>query len=64
MEAQRLGVEQELQLPVYTTATATPDPSLVCDLHCSSQQRQILNPLTGAWDQTRILMDAGRVHYR
>ena len=25
-EVPRLGVESELQLPAYTTATATPDP--------------------------------------
>ena len=29
MEVLRLGVESELQLPAYTTATATPDPSHV-----------------------------------
>ena len=28
MKVPRLGVQSELQLPVYTTATATPDPSL------------------------------------
>ena len=27
MEVPRQGVESELQLPAYTTATATPDPS-------------------------------------
>ena len=27
MEVPRLGVESELQLPAYTTATATQDPS-------------------------------------
>ena len=32
MEIPRLGVELELQLPAYTTATATGDPSFVCDL--------------------------------
>ena len=26
MEVPKLGVESELQLPAYTTATATPDP--------------------------------------
>ena len=31
MEVPRLEVASELQLPAYTTATATPDPSLVCD---------------------------------
>ena len=40
----------ELQLPAYTTATAVPDPSRVCDLHQSSQQHQIVNPLSGARD--------------
>ena len=38
MEVPRLGVESELQLPAYITATAMPDPSCVCDLHHSSRQ--------------------------
>ena len=33
MEVPRLGVESELQLLAYTTATATPDLSHVCDIH-------------------------------
>ena len=33
MEVPRLGVKSEVQLPAYTTATVTWDPSLVCDLH-------------------------------
>jgi len=33
MEIPRLGVQLELQLPAYTTATATQDPSHVWDLH-------------------------------
>ena len=41
VEAPKLGVKSELQLPVYTTAKATPDPSRVCDLHLSSRQRQL-----------------------
>ena len=36
MEILRLGVQLELQLPAYTTATATLDPSCICDLHHSS----------------------------
>ena len=32
MEVPRLGVELELQLLAYTTATAKPDPSDVCNL--------------------------------
>ena len=39
MEGPRLGVQLELQLPAYITATATPDPSRVCNLHNSSWQR-------------------------
>ena len=61
MEVPRLGVELKLQLPAYTTATTTRDPSFVCDLHHSSWQRQILNPLSEARDRTCILMDSSRV---
>ena len=32
MEVPRLGVQSELQLPAYTTTTATRDPSPICDL--------------------------------
>ena len=56
MEIPRLGVELELQLPAYTTATAMPDLSCICELHHSSQQCQILNPLSEARDQTHNLM--------
>ena len=42
--------------PAYATATAMQDPSHVCDLHHSSQQRQIMNPLSEARDQTNNLM--------
>ena len=50
MEVPRLGVKSELQLPAYATATATRDQSPVCDLHHSSQQCWILNPLKEARD--------------
>ena len=43
MEIPRLGVELELQPPAYARATATRDPSRVCDLHHSSRQRRILH---------------------
>ena len=36
MEISRLGVRSELQLPAFSTATATLDPSCICDLHHSS----------------------------
>ena len=59
----RLGIELELQLPAYNTATAMEDPSSVCHLHHSSWQCQILNPLSEVRDRTHILMDTRWVHY-
>ena len=50
MEIPMLGVKSELELLAYTTATATQDPSLICNLYHSSQQRWILNPLSEARD--------------
>ena len=50
MELPRLGVESELQLQAYATATATQDPSCICDLYHSSRQRRIFNPLIEARD--------------
>ena len=60
MEVPSLGTELELQLPAYTTATATSDPSHVCNLHHSSRQRQMPHPLTEARDGTHILMDTSQ----
>ena len=37
-EVPSLGVQLELQLPAYATATATRNPSRVCDVHHSSWQ--------------------------
>ena len=56
MEIPGLGVESELQLLAYATATATPDLSPVFNLHHSSLQHWILNPLSKARDQTHIFM--------
>ena len=65
MEVPRLGVKSELQLLAYATATPkTPDLSGVFDLHHSSRQYHILNPLRRARDGTHILMDVSQDGYR
>ena len=61
MDIPRLGVQSELWLPA--TATATSDPSRICDLHHSSWQRRILNPLSEARDGTRNLTVPSRIHF-
>ena len=61
MEFPRLGVESELQSLAYTTAKATADPSLICNLHHSSQRHQILNPPSEARDWTCNVMVASRI---
>ena len=43
-------VELELQLLAYPPASATPDPSHICDLNPTLWQRWILNPLSEASD--------------
>ena len=63
MEVPRLGVKSELQLPTYITATATPDPSHVRDLHHRSRRPQTLNPLSEARDWARVWMDTSCVCY-
>ena len=61
MEVPRLGVESELYPLAYATATATQDPSHICGLHHSSQQRGILIPLSKARDRTYNLMVSSQV---
>ena len=64
MEVPRLGVESELYLQAYTIATAMWNPNQVCDLHHSSQQCRILNPLSEARDQTHNLMIPSQIRFR
>ena len=61
MEVPRLGVESELQMPACATTIATKDPIYICNLHHSTQQCQILNPLSEVRDLTHILMDTSQV---
>ena len=63
MEVPRQRVKSELQLPAYTTATATWNLSCICDLHCSSWQHWILNQLSKARDRTRNLMVTSWIHF-
>ena len=69
MKVSRLGVKAELQLPAYTTAIATQDPSRVCNLTIAQGNIGSFNQLskvrnrTGR-DQIGILMDTSRAHYR
>ena len=58
MEIPRLGVKWELY-----TATATRDLSHIYDLHNSSHQCWILNPLIEARDRTCVPMDTTQVRY-
>ena len=61
MEVPKLGVKSELQLLAHATATAVQDLSHICDLHPSSRQHWILNPLSKAEDQ--VLVDTSWVRY-
>ena len=63
MEVPRLGVESEPQLPAYATVTAARDQSCNCNLHHSSQQHQIPDPLSEARDRTHILMDTSQIRF-
>ena len=59
MEVPGLGIKLELQLLAYATATATRDPSRICDLH----QHQILNPLREAQGRTSNITVTSSVNF-
>ena len=63
MGVPRLGVQLELQPPATATATAMLDQSLIWDLHHSSQQCQIPNPLSEARGRTHVLMDTSWIRF-
>ena len=67
VEVPRLGVESELQLLAYlayVTAAELSNPSRVCNLHHSSWQCWILDPLSEARDGTCILMDTSWICFQ
>ena len=64
METLRLGIESKLQMPACAIATATWDPSHVCDLHHSSRQHRIADSLSKAsGDGTRTPMDTSWIYF-
>ena len=46
----------------HSHSNAGSDPSCICNLHHSSRQHQILNPVIKARDRTRILTDTSWIH--
>ena len=62
--SQARGEKLKLQLLGYTTATGTRDSSRVPNLHHSSWQCQIPDPLSEARNQTHILMDPSWILFR
>ena len=60
MEVPRLGVELRTTVGLHHS-TATPGPSYIFDLHHSSGQRWILNPLSEARDRTCSLIDTSQI---
>ena len=63
MQVPRLGVKLELQLLVCTTVTATRDLSRICELHHSSWQCRIVNPLSEARNQSRNLTVPSQIRF-
>ena len=63
VEIPRLGVELELQLPAYATATATQDLSRVCELRHSSRNARSLTHWVRPRDQPPNLMVPSRIHF-
>ena len=61
-DSQAKGLIGAVDPPACATATATGDLSYVFDLHHSSPQRWILNPLSKARDRTRNLMIPSQIH--
>ena len=63
MEVPRPGGKLELRLLASTRATATPDLSHVFNLHPSSRQHRILNPLSKARDWSHVFVDSSWIRF-
>ena len=61
MEVPRLGVESELQLPAYATATAMVGSELHLQPIPQLKATLIPNPLSEARDRICIFMDSSRI---
>ena len=61
MEVPRLGVKLQLQLPAYTTATATPNLSMSATNTIAHGNAGSFNPMNKAGDQTCIFIDTSHV---
>ena len=64
MEVPRRGLELELQLQASATARAPRGPGIQAVPTTYIAAHSNAGPLRRARDQTRILMDTSRVHYR
>ena len=64
MEVPRLGVELELQLPAYTSATATPDLSHIWDLHHAHSNAGSLPHWARPGIEPSVLMDTSQIDFR
>ena len=53
----------QIEAAAEAYATATPDPSHICNLHHSSWQCRILNPLSEARDWTCVLLDTSQTRF-
>ena len=62
-EVPRPGLESELQLLAYGTATAMQEPRHIWDLYHSSWQHQLPDPLREARDGTCILVYTIQIHF-
>ena len=61
MEIPRLGLNRSYSC--QPSSQPQQDPSLISDLHHSSQKCQIPDPLSKARDWTHVLMDSSRIHF-